>query len=205
MERTNATKQQFGLPDIGIPAEVLFHPKLSSTEKILYGLIRNLAHGERGCFASNNWLAGLLGLNPQTISNSIGDLRKSGFINIYFNKNNNEVEERSIFIHKKSKNRNKEFQGISTHGYVYIIKGGNYYKIGISKSPEKRLKQLQDASTPYFLKLILLKYTDQIFSLEKELHKKFKNKNINKEWFKLNQSNIDTLIKQYGFKKYVEK
>ncbi len=97
MKRTNPPQQQFGLPDIGIPAEVLFHPKLSSTEKILYGLIRNLAHGERGCYASNNWLAGLLGLNPQTISNSIGNLQAWELIVITRSKQNNMVV-RNIYL-----------------------------------------------------------------------------------------------------------
>ena len=47
MERTTLGKAEMnenGLPSIGIPAEILFHPELSNTEKILFGFIRNLAY-----------------------------------------------------------------------------------------------------------------------------------------------------------------
>jgi hypothetical protein len=93
MERLDDPKQEFGLPDIGIPAEVLFHPMLTHTEKILFGLIRNLASGERGCYASNKWLAGLLGVGPQTISNSIGNLQEWKLIII-----ERQREKRNIYL-----------------------------------------------------------------------------------------------------------
>ena len=90
MTRADAPKQQFGIPDIGIPAEVLFHPKLTRTEKMLYGFIRNLSHSERGCFASNEWLAGLMGMRtPQTISNAIHNLRRHEIIIIKWDKKQN--------------------------------------------------------------------------------------------------------------------
>jgi len=99
MQRTNAPRQQFGLPAIGIPSEVLFHPELSNTEKILYGLIRNLASSERGCYASNKWLSGLLGVNKQTISNSVANLKQWELIIVRL-KYDDELErtERRIFL-----------------------------------------------------------------------------------------------------------
>jgi len=120
MQRTTPPKQQFGLPDIGIPAEVLFHPKLSSTEKILYGLIRNLAHGEKGCYASNTWIAGLLGLNPQTISNSIGNLQTWELIIITRSKQHNTVT-RHIYLNPEYPEIYEQFW--TEEGYKKINRG----------------------------------------------------------------------------------
>lgn len=83
MERTKHKEKEtpfFGLPDIGIPSEVLFHPKLTNTEKMLFGFLRNLSQTEKGCWASNRWLGGLLGVGPQTITNAISNLKKHHYI-----------------------------------------------------------------------------------------------------------------------------
>ena len=99
MKRTNEPRQQFGLPAIGIPAEVLFHPELTNTEKILYGLIRNLTSSERGCYASNKWLSGLLGVNKQTISNGVANLKQWELIIVKLKYDNqSERTERRIFL-----------------------------------------------------------------------------------------------------------
>ena len=99
MKRTNGPRQQFGIPSIGIPSEVLFHPELSNTEKILYGFIRNLASSERGCYASNKWLSGLLGVNKQTISNGIANLKQWELIIVKLNYDDQlERTERRIFL-----------------------------------------------------------------------------------------------------------
>ncbi len=85
MERTKHPKKEkirFGLPGIEIPSEVLFHPNLTNTEKILFGFLRNLAQGKDGCWASNHYLSNLLGVGEQTISNAIANLRKHQFIEV---------------------------------------------------------------------------------------------------------------------------
>jgi hypothetical protein len=76
--------QRFGLPDIGIPSEVLFNPALTHTQKILFGFIRNLAQSERGCWASNRYLAKLLGVEKQTISNAVSKLKDYLYIKVEF-------------------------------------------------------------------------------------------------------------------------
>ena len=49
MQDKQKTKTNFfGLPDIGIPSEVLFHPELTNTEKMLFGYLRNLSQTEKG-------------------------------------------------------------------------------------------------------------------------------------------------------------
>ena len=86
MERTKLPEkiQQFELPSIIIPAEVLFNSELSNTEKILFGLIHNLTHSETGCCASNKYLAGLLNTKSQTITNGLANLRKHQYVTITF-------------------------------------------------------------------------------------------------------------------------
>ena len=43
MEQAENKECYLGLPDIGIPAEVLFHPELSEVEKLIFGFLRNLS------------------------------------------------------------------------------------------------------------------------------------------------------------------
>lgn len=82
--------------------------------------------------------------------------------------------------------------------YVYIIQSElGLYKIGRSKHPQKRIKQLQ-TSSPYKLKLIhtILCNTRPAFHLENRLHSLLRfNKTISRnEWFKLDSSTIDWLL-----------
>jgi hypothetical protein len=69
---------------------------------------------------------------------------------------------------------------------IYLIKSIKYgcYKIGVSKNPDKRLKQLQTGN-PSELELLCVYDSEIAFKIEKVLHNTF---NINKEhgeWFDL--------------------
>jgi hypothetical protein len=68
--------------------------------------------------------------------------------------------------------------------HLYIIQSSNNgcFKIGRSKHPKKRLKQLQTGS-PFELKIILV--IDNEGRKEKSLHKRFPKREINckGEWF----------------------
>jgi len=86
------------LPDIGIPAEVLFHPELSHTEKILFGFLRNLSQSEKGCWASNKWLGGLIGVKGQTITNGIAKLRNWQYILVEYERTSDGRNVRRVFI-----------------------------------------------------------------------------------------------------------
>lgn len=82
---------------------------------------------------------------------------------------------------------------------IYAISDGEKIKIGYSKHPEKRLKQLQTAH-PAPLKLIQTWQGDKI--LEKAIHHRlfsFRSR-LNGEWFNLNHSHlsvIDSIISAY--------
>lgn len=101
MERRNKKEQQqFGMPDIGIPAEVLFNPELSNTQKILFGFIRNLSHSPKGCWASNRYLAKCLKTEPQTITNGVTKLKDLHYIEVEYHTLPDGLQGRSIFINK---------------------------------------------------------------------------------------------------------
>jgi hypothetical protein len=90
--------QKFGLPGIWIPSEVLLNTKLTSTEKLLFGIIANLAKSDTGCFARNQFLAKLMGLKNQSITNGISNLRENGYILVNFVKNSAGFDVRHIYI-----------------------------------------------------------------------------------------------------------
>lgn len=93
--------QRFGLPDISIPAEVLFNPNLTLTQKVLFGFIRNLAQTEKGCWASNKYLAKCVGVEKQTITNSVGKLKELYYIKVEYRTLANGVQGRRIFIDER--------------------------------------------------------------------------------------------------------
>lgn len=72
--------------------------------------------------------------------------------------------------------------------YIYVIKCMNIeaqVKIGVSKHPEKRLKDLQ-TSNPYKLKLIgkhKAQSEKAAYAIEKKTHKVFKKYRRSGEWF----------------------
>jgi hypothetical protein len=74
---------------------------------------------------------------------------------------------------------------------VYLI-GDNEgrYKIGCTKHPVERLKQLQTAN-PSDLKIICTVSVKNDFMVERTLHRQFAEKNINGEWFVLDSDDID--------------
>ncbi|MEE9193526.1 MAG: helix-turn-helix domain-containing protein [Thermodesulfobacteriota bacterium] len=102
-------KQTFGLPDIGIPAEVLFNFELTDNQKILFGIIRNLSHSAKGCWASNNYLARCINKKTGTITNAISKLKRYGYIIVETEKLDGGGESRHIFIDKTYPQRYSEF------------------------------------------------------------------------------------------------
>lgn len=80
-------------------------------------------------------------------------------------------------------------------GYLYIIKSGEYYKIGKALKPKQRIKTYI-TENPNKITVILCEKVKDYTKTEKELHSKFKDKNHNREWFNLDDKDIN-LIKDY--------
>ncbi len=97
-------------------------------------------------------------------------------------------------------------------GYVYIISnigsfGEDVYKIGVTRrqDPLERVRELSDASVPFKFDVHALIFAEDAFELENQLHKKFRNKNVNavnkrKEFFNVHLDEIKDVVKNHYFK-----
>lgn len=74
-------------------------------------------------------------------------------------------------------------------GYVYLFKCGNYYKIGFSKHPLKRRKQLSTGS-PLPVEYVHMFWTPFCRQLESRLHCKFSERRASGEWFELSDADV---------------
>lgn len=64
---------------------------------------------------------------------------------------------------------------------IYFIQAGKYVKIGYSKDPSQRLKELQ-TSNPVKLKLLAI--LPGWYTTEAEFHRVFARFRVNREWFR---------------------
>ncbi len=96
----NFETPKFGVPSIGIPAELFFNAKFTRTEQMAFGLIRNLAQSSKGCWATNSYLARILRVNPQTITNAVSKLKKYQYINVKM-ETKDKITTRRIFINNE--------------------------------------------------------------------------------------------------------
>ena len=79
-EKRQPTKKETQF--IKVPWNMLDDKCLSSTDKLVYGLLLSYSKREGYAFASNEQLAKVLGVSPSTISNSISKLEKDSYIEI---------------------------------------------------------------------------------------------------------------------------
>jgi len=83
------------------------------------------------------------------------------------------------------------FPGVT---YVYVIYStSGYFKIGISRDPDRRLKNIDRGTlTPFENKfLCLIPFPDEkAKEMEAHLHKKYADKRVNGEWFQLDPFDI---------------
>lgn len=92
-------------------------------------------------------------------------------------------------------------------GHIYIISnvgsfGEDVYKIGLTRrlDPLDRVRELGDASVPFYFDVHAIIYSENAPQLESELHKKFTDKRLNringrKEFFKVTLEEIEEVVK----------
>lgn len=95
-------------------------------------------------------------------------------------------------------------------GHVYVISnigsfGENIYKIGMTRrlEPKDRVTELGDASVPFSFDIHAMIYSTDAPTLEKTLHKKFVNNQVNKvnprkEFFNVTLADIRNMIDEMG-------
>lgn len=65
---------------------------------------------------------------------------------------------------------------------VYLMKAGDFYKIGVSKTPRKRLRRLQ-TGCPRKIELIYAFEQEDAYALEFALHDMYQKSRTHGEWF----------------------
>ena len=120
----------------------------------------------------------------------IKDLQHIGFIEKVFSGK----KDRTPNIYKLSEDwKEKCICKIQNDGYVYLVKLDKHYKIGISISPDSRLQEF--TLLPYPLEDICIEKVNDYKQVEKELHKLYSDKRVRGEWFSLQQSDVENIIK----------
>lgn len=92
------------------------------------------------------------------------------------------------------------FTNDETVGFVYLVKMGEHYKIGISIYPDVRLKEFTQLPHP-LEKILAIRVRDYKYC-EEELHKIFAKKRVRGEWFSLEEKDI-AFVKDYLQKRKV--
>lgn len=66
--------------------------------------------------------------------------------------------------------------------FVYLMKAGEFYKIGVSKTPKKRVTRMQ-TGCPRKIKIIYEFEVQDAYKMEFELHRLYQSKRTHGEWF----------------------
>lgn len=81
--------------------------------------------------------------------------------------------------------------------FLYLIRNtdNDTYKIGVSKNPSIRIKQLQTGNASK-LELIHIFKTTFPYKIESSLHRKYSLQNIHNEWFQMTSIDVEDFINE---------
>lgn len=81
---------------------------------------------------------------------------------------------------------------------VYILQGGDSFKIGKANNVKKRISNIQ-VSCPFPVSLIAIKATENAEEVEREIHRFLNNYRVSGEWYNLDKYMLQGIIKKYNF------
>lgn len=82
-------------------------------------------------------------------------------------------------------------------GYVYLLRSGDYHKIGLTRRDiNKRTKEI---TVPEGLSVVHVVETEDPEGLEAYLHNEFKKKRTEREWFKLDEEDVQFIMNIKGW------
>lgn len=95
-----------------------------------------------------------------------------------------------------------EQKSINKVGFIYLFGSpeNGYYKIGRGNNPPSRMKDYERSKLPFTVTMIHTIPADDCVKAEYELHRLFREKNTNGEWFKLTSEDVNKIT---GIKRYV--
>jgi hypothetical protein len=111
-----------------------------------------------------------------------------------------------LYILQKEKQRAMSMAQLTRSGHVYIISnkgsfGPDVYKIGMTRrlDPMDRVRELGDASVPFYFDVHGIIHTEDAPTLERELHKAFDDRRVNsknyrREFFRVKIEEIEEVI-----------
>lgn len=88
--------------------------------------------------------------------------------------------------------------------FIYIFKSDSYYKIGITKDIEQRIRNLQTGN-PIEIAFVCASFIENASKFEAKLHNFYQEYNKHREWFELSCKQLEELIEILGNKDFVEK
>ena len=112
-----------------VPSIALKNNKLTSTDKLLMGMIYSLSKNSEYCYASNNYLANMLNVSKRTITSSLSKLKKEDLINIKY-----QNSQRQIYL----KVWNSTSRGMEIDCYTPLET--NFYHKRNNKNKNKNIK-----------------------------------------------------------------
>ena len=172
-----------------------YHPDLPPNAKLLYGEITALCSREGYCWAQNPYFADLYRTHRITISKWIRALADAGFIRVEVDKqagntrrislreDDGQVELLLAPFHMTA------FQEARGHGYVYLLEGGGFYKIGKASNLDRRVLQIVP-KLPFECQLVHAIASDDCLRLEQWIHRRFDEWRLNGEWFGLTAEHV---------------
>lgn len=180
-----------------VSIEIAQNKKLSLKSK---GLLLYMLSCEDNYNFSSQILQRDTGTKRDTIENCLQELETFGYIKKEVKRINGRFYSQISVFEQPIRETTEKDSCIKT-GYIYVVKMGMHYKIGISANPKKRLKEF--TILPYELETILCEKVFDYQNIEKELHEHFDKKCIRGEWFELNENDL-SYIRGYIANKIVD-